>query len=634
MKTKKIFRYFYIKTICIKAIAVVLVFFILLFINSCNNTSENKTINKKQISLKEIEWKNKQALSFIESNPKLALKIIDTTLSLSQNFHFIDAEIQALYIKGKCYRILEQKDEAYINIISSLQLSIDNRNNWYRTLNQIELAEIQFRKLNFKEADSILNEAEYFARINKFDNCLSAIYNNKAKIADNSGEKLKAIKLYLKTSELFVQEKNEKSLAIVYNNLALLYRSINQNSLALFYLNKSRIINEHNRFLTGLAENYNNLGIIYIGLDSLEKSKETYIISRKIYEKMGRNADLAKTYLNIGNIYFQKNDFKNAEKYYDSSLFLCKKYNIGFGLIINEINRGELFAKQGMHKKAVRLLSSGLIKIKGLKLTDIEIEIESYIYKSFKSLGDYDSALFHFENYSSLKDTSSGLELKKQINELQKKYNKAEQEAEIAQLNVDVQSEKSKIRMIIIAVLVILIIIIFVIFLLTLKSRKLLYRNELQKTEFEKTRLNLELKNKELITNALHLASLTEFSNQFSEKVMDIIDKQTNIETKNSLSEILNEINNVVPKGAWKDFETRYEQVHEGFYKKLFSDYADLSPAEIKICSFLHLNMTTKDIALLTHRSQRTIENQRNSIRKKMKLLPDSNLESYLIKNY
>jgi DNA-binding CsgD family transcriptional regulator/phosphotransferase system IIB component len=177
-------------------------------------------------------------------------------------------------------------------------------------------------------------------------------------------------------------------------------------------------------------------------------------------------------------------------------------------------------------------------------------------------------------------------------------------------------------------------IILFILFLLTLKNRKLLYRNELQKTEFEKTRLKLEMKNKELITNALHLASLTEFSNQFSEKVQEIMNKQTDSETKKSLSEILNEVNNVVPQGAWKDFETRFEQVHEGFSKKLFSDYPDLSSAELKICSFLRLNMTTKDIALLTHRSQRTIENQRNSIRKKMNLMTDSNLEGYLIKNY
>ncbi len=627
-------RYTRNRAIQILGFTLIIPFFIIILNNSCNNISEDKTINQKQISINDVERKNKQALSYIETNPKLALKIIDTSMILIRKDKLIDAEIQALYIKGKCYRMLEKKSEAYTNITSSLQLSIDNNNNWYRILNLIELAEIQFRQLNFKEADSILNEAEYFALSNKYINCLSAIYNNKAKIADNSGEKVKAIKLYLKTSELFLEEKNEKSLAIVYNNLALLYRSINQNSLAISYLNKSKLINERNQYLAGLAENYNNLGVLFIALDSFEKSKEAYIKSRKIYEKMGRSADMAKSYLNIGNIFFQKNDFFNAEKYYDSSLFICKKHNIGYGIIINKINRGELFAKQGMHKKAVQLLKSELTKIKEMKMTDIEIEIESYLYKSYKSLGEYDSALIHFENYSSLIDSTSGLELKKQINELQNKYNKAEQEAEIIQLSVDIQKEKSKIRMIIITVLVILIIIIFVIFILILKNRKLLYHNDLQKIEYEKTRLKLELKNKELITNALHLASLTEFSNQFSDKVQEVINKQKDVDTKNSLSEILNEVNNVVPKGAWKDFETRFEQVHEGFNKKLFSDYPDLSSAELKICNFLRLNLTTKDIAILTHRSQRTIENQRNSIRKKMNLMTDSNLESHLIKNY
>ncbi len=605
---------------------------ITLALTSCKNTSDKNTNSQHQKIISAVERQNKQAFSYFESNPKLALKIIDTSLSLSRKNKLIDAEIYALFIQGKCYRMLEQKNEAFTSITSSLQLSVDHRNNWYRTLNLIELAEIQFHQLNYKIADSILNEAEDFAKKNNYNTCLAAIYNNKAKISDNAGQKIKAIELYLKTADLFKADKNEKSLAIVYNNLSLLYRSIKNSTEALRFLKLATVLNKKNNFTVGLAECYNNLGVIYNDIDSLDKGFESYKSSQMLYKKMGRQADMAKSYLNMANILSKKNEFKNAEKYYDSSFVICKKYNLGFGLILNEINRGELYGKMGNHQQAVHLLNSGLEKVKKLNLLDIEIEIELLLVKSYKALGNTHLALTHLENHNLLKNSASGKEINKQINELQKKYNKVEQEAEIAQLNAAVLLEKGKIRLLIIFALSLSIVLLIISFKLILRQKDILYINRQVKVEHEKVRLNLELKNKELVTNALHLSSLTEFSNKLAINIQDIIMQTETIATKNSLTEILYQINNVVPQGAWKNFEIRFEQVHEVFIEILLKRYPDLSPAEIKICSFLRLNLTTKDIAILTHRSQRTIENQRNSIRKKMNLLAESNLESYLIK--
>ena len=143
------------------------------------------------------------------------------------------------------------------------------------------------------------------------------------------------------------------------------------------------------------------------------------------------------------------------------------------------------------------------------------------------------------------------------------------------------------------------------------------------------TKLNLELKNKELITNALHLSSIEEYSNKLGVSLNEILDKE--VLDRQSLNELSNQINNMIPKEAWTDFETRFEHLHEAFLKKLLNAYPEFSPAEIKICSFLRLNMTSKDIALLTHRSLRTIENQRISIRKKMNLSANESLENLLL---
>lgn len=82
---------------------------------------------------------------------------------------------------------------------------------------------------------------------------------------------------------------------------------------------------------------------------------------------------------------------------------------------------------------------------------------------------------------------------------------------------------------------------------------------------------------------------------------------------------------------VWEEFETRFSKVHDEFYKKLRINYPQLTPTEIKICAFLKLNMNTKDIASLTNRSPRTIENTRQSIRKKLTIDAETNLVNFLL---
>jgi DNA-binding CsgD family transcriptional regulator len=56
-----------------------------------------------------------------------------------------------------------------------------------------------------------------------------------------------------------------------------------------------------------------------------------------------------------------------------------------------------------------------------------------------------------------------------------------------------------------------------------------------------------------------------------------------------------------------------------------------MKPSELKLCSYLRLNLSTKELAEILNKSARTIENARFSIRKKMGLKPEDNLVAQLI---
>ena len=79
------------------------------------------------------------------------------------------------------------------------------------------------------------------------------------------------------------------------------------------------------------------------------------------------------------------------------------------------------------------------------------------------------------------------------------------------------------------------------------------------------------------------------------------------------------------------ELDIRITEDKGDFYKILLAAHPDLKPSELKLCSYLRLNLSTKELAELLNKSGRTIENTRFSIRKKMCLKPDDNLVTHLI---
>jgi DNA-binding CsgD family transcriptional regulator len=96
------------------------------------------------------------------------------------------------------------------------------------------------------------------------------------------------------------------------------------------------------------------------------------------------------------------------------------------------------------------------------------------------------------------------------------------------------------------------------------------------------------------------------------------------------MQEILREMKSNIDNTVWNEFEVRFQQVHQEFYQKLMQKYPDLTPNEIKICAFLKLNMTSKDISAITFQSVKSLEVARHRLRKKMGIDRDDNLVSVL----
>ena len=70
----------------------------------------------------------------------------------------------------------------------------------------------------------------------------------------------------------------------------------------------------------------------------------------------------------------------------------------------------------------------------------------------------------------------------------------------------------------------------------------------------------------------------------------------------------------------WEEFELRFVTTHAGFYDRLQAHCPTLTLNERRLCAFLKLDMTTKEISIITGQTVRAIEIARTRLRKKLSL--------------
>jgi AraC family chitin signaling transcriptional activator len=81
----------------------------------------------------------------------------------------------------------------------------------------------------------------------------------------------------------------------------------------------------------------------------------------------------------------------------------------------------------------------------------------------------------------------------------------------------------------------------------------------------------------------------------------------------------------------WKMFQEAFNNADKNFLKKVKEKHASLTPNDLRLCAYLRLNLSSKEIAPLFNISPRSVEVKRYRLRKKMELPHDSNLTNYIL---
>lgn len=156
---------------------------------------------------------------------------------------------------------------------------------------------------------------------------------------------------------------------------------------------------------------------------------------------------------------------------------------------------------------------------------------------------------------------------------------------------------------------------------------------ELIKLRNEKLQAELSFKSSELASSTMAIIK----KNEFLMNVKDMLRIQkeqlgTRYPDKYYDTLVQKIDDNMASQDEWKVFEANFERAHEQFMNTLKDNYIDLTPSDLRLCAFLRMNLSSKEIAPLLGISVRGVENHRYRLRKKLNLDADSNLTEFIIR--
>jgi ligand-binding sensor domain-containing protein/DNA-binding CsgD family transcriptional regulator len=164
------------------------------------------------------------------------------------------------------------------------------------------------------------------------------------------------------------------------------------------------------------------------------------------------------------------------------------------------------------------------------------------------------------------------------------------------------------------------------------KQEALIAEKKIINLKNEKLRIEMIHRDKELANQTMDLIRKNKFLQKIKED-LEKIKKSTSDELlKEKINSLITKIDKDIDhKKQWEVFESAFDEVHEDFLKRLQEKYPNLTPKELKLCAYLRMNISTKEIAPLMNISVRGVEICRYRVRKKLNIDRDQNLTRMII---
>lgn len=448
-------------------------------------------------------------------------------------------------------------------------------------------------------------------------------YTNNANSLKEQGDLFESAVNYHKALDLIQKDDSLTSFTLI-SNLSAIYYELNYPDKAKFFIDSAKSIIAFNDWT---VEALNLAGLVYSKTKDFSISKNCFLLAIHKSLKEKNQISLAQSYSNYANFNRKIKNFNAAFQYMAKSDAICQELGLDFGILINRINRAELFFDQSKFDLALQELESVGKELPNFLSPKIEMDYYQLAFRINDAIGNNNLANSLYRQYIEKEKAYFG-DIPRSILaewELASENEKRTKDRSAFNL-IKEQQSKEKYIIVLIAALIVFV----SISILFARNRKFAIEREKEKQEKQRIEFDLELKSKQLVSESLKNLTIQHTKEELFHQLDKIIQEipKTHHVKFDSLKQSLKYYKT---SSILDEFETRFTGVYEAYYGKLKKLAPELTPNELRICALMRLNISTKEMALLTNRTIGTVDNTRSSIRKKLKLDEEINLQDFLL---
>ena len=519
--------------------------------------------------------------------------------------------------------IVEQNPDSALNLLDSIPNPYNLRN---KELNSYWLLQIQAKDKAYKDIASdtvIFTVKDYYSKKNDMENtALSSFYCGR--VLQEQGKYKAAMEEYLKANEQAGETKNtnlkglsQSLIGEVLLNELLPTEAIEHFKIAACYFHEEKNVNDE-------IISYNQIGNACL-MNSLSDSAFYYyekgLELAKVHNDSSQIANLIQ---NLGVAYRETDKYNMADECFRNAAEYTASND---EKMILYLNFSKTFCERNMLDSAQAYINQSL----SLLSDSSNIFVRTDIYKTLSLIAekqaDWKQSLAYYKNYANSLGKIVDENKNKELLELQKKYNYEHLQNENNQMKINRQ--KMYISFSIVFLIICLLALYF--YKKSTDNKKLVLEKENQVMEAENKIYHLvELANsyndkeksfRSLLLNHFDILTKTTLLKQYLRK---------DDERSHHLVKKFNEIVYGQESLNWDMLYQDMNNIHNGLFNRLKEKYPVLTEDEFRICCMTYADFSCSEIGIFMELSPNTIQMKRSTIRKKLGIEPQGDIEIFL----
>ncbi|MFI5202546.1 MAG: tetratricopeptide repeat protein, partial [Candidatus Kapaibacterium sp.] len=385
---------------------------------------------------------------------------------------------------------------------------------------------------------------------------------------------------YITRALAIAEEIGDKSASSVcLSSIGCIYSDLGDPSRAVSYQTRALALSEEIGNLGIISDSLAGLGYIYTESGDYPRGLDYYQRALELATQVGERARVGSWMLNVAEVQQKLGNLDASYEAYTAVLQYSKdvlKSNFDVAELL--FGFGRLLVEQGkMEEGLARLMEAQTLALE-LGKKKIAAEGHKSIADVYAGMGEMAQAYEHITKHNALGKEIHTEELKKRID----------------------------------------------IFNMRVAVSEIEHGVEVQK-------LRIQHMEHDLANSAIHLAAQTDLLDHFRTDLTQIFHE---IEEPLAALKKIKQKLKALPyiEINWAKFEEQFSSVHPEFTAKLEDKYPALTPQEIRMCALIRVGLRNPEIVKLLCLSERTLENHRFNIRKKLALKTEQNLQEFLSK--